>query len=270
MTEARRRHETQVTRGGAWLTRGGPVCLTLLLASLALVSVASAAPTATFKTRPLPIPGFPGTGDILAAGVEVEVQATISGTEYGGFPSPLTELDIYAPAGLKVTPMGFPACSLSLLQTGECPKKSSAGPQGTGLGFVSFGGERVPEEVTIKSFFALGGGLTFVVNGNTPASFEVLEPGHWTVAAAPYGPEMVVLVPLIETVPGANDASVTSFKVRIGAAYRKGRRTISYLTQPKRCPKGGFPTKMELKFLSGESVTVSDTVPCPPHPAGAN
>jgi hypothetical protein len=270
MTEARRRHELRARHGRSWLRRRGSVYLTILFASLSLASVASAAPTATFKTRPLPIPGFPGTGDILAAGVEVEVQATISGTEYGGFPSPLTELDIYAPTGLKVTPMGFPACSLSLLQTGGCPKKSSAGPQGTGLGVVSFGGERVPEAVTIQPFFAPGGGLMFVVNGNTPASFEVLEPGHWTAAAAPYGSEMVVMVPLIETVPGANDASVTSFKVTVGAAYRKGRRTVSYLTQPKHCPKGGFPAKMELKFLSGESTTVADTVPCPPHPGGAN
>jgi hypothetical protein len=267
MTEARRRHGTQLACGGSWLTLRGSMCLslTLLLLSLALVSVASAAPTATFETRPLPIPGFPGTGDILGAGVEVEVQATISGSEYGGFPSPLTELRLSAPAGLKITPTGFPACALSLLQVGGCPKKSSAGPQGTGLGVVSFGGERVPENVTIQPFFAPGGGLTFVVNGNTPASFEILEPGHWTVSAAPYGSEMVVMVPLIETVPGANDASVTSFKVRVGSAYRKGRRTISYLTQPKICPKGGFPTKMELKFLSGESVTVADVVPCPKH-----
>lgn len=70
-------------------------------------------------------------------------------------------------------------------------------------------------------------------------------------------------VPLIETLPGADDASVTSFKVRLGAAYRKGRRTVSYLTTPKRCPRGGFPTKMELKFLSGETVTVAAAVPCP-------
>ena len=136
-------------------------------------------------------------------------------------------------------------------------------PVGHGLGVVSFGGERVPEEVTIQPFFAPGGGLTFFVVGSTPAAFEVLEPGYWTTAAAPFGPEMVVIVPLIETVPGANDASVTSFKVEVGAAYRKRGRVVSYLTQPSKCPNGGFPTRVELKFLSGETTVLNTLVPCP-------
>jgi hypothetical protein len=250
-----------------WPMRGGsPWFAAIVLVSLAFAGHASAAPTATLKARAVPIPGFRGTGDVLGAGTEAELQVTISGTEYGGFPSPLTGLDVYAPAGLRVTPTGFPTCAPSILQargTGGCPERSSAGPQGIGSGVVSFGGERVPEQVTIQPFFAPGGGLTFFVKGSTPAYFEVLEPGHWVVAAAPYGPEMIVVVPLIETVPGANDASVTSFRVTVGAAYRKGGRTVSYLTSPKRCPKGGFPTKMELKFLSGDTVPVTATVPCP-------
>ena len=117
--------------------------------------------------------------------------------------------------------------------------------------------------MSIKEFFAPAGGLTFYVKGSTPASFEVLEPSHWITASAPFGAELIVTVPLIETVPEARDASVTSFKVKVGAAYRKGGRTISYLTQPKRCPKGGFPVKMELKFLSGETATAEDSVQCP-------
>jgi len=248
------------------IRRGSPWFVALVLLSLAFAGSASAAPTATLKAKAVPIPGFRGTGNILGAGTEARLQVTISGTEYGGFPSPLVGLDVYAPAGLRVTSTGFPTCAPSILQArgaGGCPKRSSAGPQGTGNGVVSFGGERVPEEVTIQPFFAPGGGLTFFVRGSTPAYFEVLEPGHWVVAAAPYGPEMIVVVPLIETVPGANDASVTSFTVTVGAAYRKGGRTVSYLTSPKRCPKGGFPTKMVLKFLSGETVPVTATVPCP-------
>lgn len=61
----------------------------------------------------------------------------------------------------------------------------------------------------------------------------------------------------------ANDASVTGFTVKVGAAYKKGKKTHSYYTQPKTCPKGGFPTKMVMKFMSGETVTVPEHVPCP-------
>jgi hypothetical protein len=250
------------------LRRGSGYLAVLLLAVLTLAETAAALPTATFKVKPVPIPGFRGTGDILGAATEIETQVTISGTEYGGYPSPLTGLNIYAPAGFRVTPAGFPTCATSVLElrgAGACPSKSGAGPQGTGLGVVSFGGERVPEEVTIQPFFAPAGGVTFYVKGNTPASFEVLEPGHWVMAGAPFGPEMIVVVPLIETAPGANDASVTSFRVKVGAAFRRRGRTISYLTNPKRCPRGGFPAKLELRFLSGETVTVAATVPCPKH-----
>jgi hypothetical protein len=243
------------------------ICLTLLLiAMLVSASAAVAAPTATLKVKALPIPGFPGTGNILNAGMEVETQVTISGTEYDGFPSPLTGLNVYAPSGIKITTKGFATCATTVLEqigpTG-CPAHSSAGPPGIGFGVVAFGGDEVPETVSIKSFFTPASGPTFYVEGSTPASFQILEPSHWTTATAPFGDELVIAIPLVETDPGGNDASVTGFKVKIGAAYKKGRKTVSYITTPKKCPKAGFPIKMEMKFLSGETTTVDDTVPCP-------
>lgn len=251
----------------AGVSRRGFLCLTLLaFVFLVLAGSTSAAPTATLKAKAIPIPGFPGTGDILGASADVEIQVTISGTEYGGYPSPMTGLNVYAPSGIKLAPEGFATCTPSVLEVSGaagCPKNSSAGPQGVGLGVVTFGGERVPESVSIQQFFAPGGGLSFYVEGKTPASFQILERSHWIMASAPFGPELIVEVPLIETVPGGDDASVLSFKVKVGAAYRKGRKVVSYITQPKKCPRGGFPVKMELKFLSGETVTVADKVPCP-------
>src|ERR1700691_2817617 len=91
-------------------------CLaTLLLSALVLAPGAGAAPAVTFKVKPLPIPGFPGTGNILGAGAEVVVQDTISGTEYGGVSSPLVLLSIDAPAGTEVTSAGFATCAPSAL-----------------------------------------------------------------------------------------------------------------------------------------------------------
>jgi hypothetical protein len=243
------------------------VCVTT--ASLC-VATASATPKVTFQTSAIPIPGFPGTGDILGAGAEVEVRVTISGTEYGGFPSPLVGMALYAPSGVTVTEEGFGSCASAVLEadgpTG-CPRASRAGPTGEGLGVVSFGGERVDEKVSLQSFFAPTGGLTFYAVGRTPTSFEILEKGYWTTASAPYGPEMIVELPLVETVPGADDASILSFDVKVGAAYRQGRKTVSYITLSKSCPKAGAPLKAELKFMSGETVTVAYRQPCPKHRA---
>ncbi len=243
-----------------------------VLISLVFASTAIAAPVATLKVTPIPIPGFPGTGDILGAAAEVEVQVTIKGNEYGGFPSPLVGASFYAPAGVKVTPKGFGNCASAVLEASGprgCPKNSSAGPTGEGLGVVSFGTERVDEKVSIQDFFAPTGGLTFYVEGSTPTSFQILERAYWVTAGAPYGPELIVEVPLVETVPGANDASILSFKVTVGAAYKKAKKTVSYLTLSERCPKGGFPVKAELKFMSGETVTIAYRQPCPKRRSGS-
>jgi hypothetical protein len=248
------------------IRRGFVALASALLAALVLASGAVAAPAVTLKVKALPIPGFPGTGNVLGAGAQVEVQSTISGAEYGGYPSPLTELNLYSPAGSKITPAGFATCADSVLENqggAGCPQRSRAGPVGVGLGVVAFGGEPVPEKVTIESFFAPAGGLTFLVEGATPSYFQVLEKARWIDASPPYGQEVLVEVPLVETAPGANDASILSFTVKVGAAYRHDKKTVSYFTQPKKCPKGGFPAKMEMKFLSGETVVVNDSAPCP-------
>lgn len=253
--------------GGACMRRSqfSPMLAVLLL--FVFAPIATAAPKITFKATPVPIAGFPRTGNLLGAQAAVEVKATISGSEYGGFPSPLTALNLFAPAGVKIAPEGFVPCAVAVLEANGvegCPKRSRAGPPGEGLGVVSFGGTRVNEKVSINSVFAAAGGLIFYVEGSSPAYFQVLEKAHWVMALPPYGPELLVEVPLVETVPGADDASILWFKVRVGAAFRKRGRTMSYITLAKRCPgRGGFPVKAEMKFLSGETVTTVYRQPCP-------
>ncbi len=247
--------------------RGISTCLAMLgLAVLSLTATAVAAPTFTFKTKALPIPGFPGTGDILGAGAAIQFEGTISGTEYGGFPPPLIGVKYYAPAGAKLHPQGFATCAPSTIEKegpGPCPKTSIAGPKGSAGGVVSFGSERVHETVSVQPFFAPGGNLEFFVDGTTPVSLEILATGHVVGSSPPFGLEVVGEVPLIETVPGALDASAEEGTIKVGAAYRQGKKTISYVTIPKKCPKGGWPVKVELSFLGGATAEASYKMPCP-------
>jgi hypothetical protein len=242
-------------------------CLAVLgLAVLGLSATASAAPTITFKAQAVPVPGVSGTGNILGAGAAVQTEFTISGTEYGGFPPPLTGVNVYLPAGVKLDPGAFGTCAPTVIQEkgpSACPKKATAGPKGSASGVVSFGTERVEETVSVQSFFAPGGGLEFFVDGTSPVSIEILAKGKITTAAAPYGPEFVGEVPLIESVPGALDASAETIKVKLGAAYKKGKKVISYGTLPKKCPKGGFPLKAVLSFLGGSTAEATYKAPCP-------
>lgn len=244
-----------------------------LVAVLALPAAAGAAPTVTMTAKAVPIPGYPHTGNILGAGAALQTRFRISGTEYGGFPAPLVGIKFYGPANAKLHPQGFATCSSTTLEKSgpsACSKKSAAGPKGSASGVVSFGTERVPETVSVQPFFAPGGGLQFFVDGTTPVSIEILSKGRIVGSAKPYGPTVVAEVPLIETVPGALDASAQEINVTVGAAYKKGKNTTYYITVPKQCPKGGFPLKAVLEFGSvnnpkvlGEKAEATYRAPCP-------
>ncbi len=241
--------------------------------ALALPGAASAAPTVTFRAAAVPIPGFAHTGNIYGAGAAVEAEYHISGNEYGGYPPPLIGVNVFLPAGVKLHQSGFPTCPVSELEpTGKgpkgCPKGSASGPVGEGEGFVAFGKEIVPEKVTVQGFYAPGNQLTFFTFGHSPVLLEIISKGHFTGASGLYSKEFEAEVPLVETVPGAQDASVTKIKVKSGSAIKKGGKTIYYGTMPTSCPKKYLPIKTELTFaglggLTQQVVTKEYKAPCP-------
>jgi hypothetical protein len=245
-------------------------------AALALPSAASALPTVTFKALAVQIPGFRGTGNIYGAGAAVQAEYSIVGSEYFGSPPPVIGVNFYLPKGTVLHPSGFPTCNEQVLrQTGPigCPKASKAGPIGTVLGFVTFGGERVEEPAELFSFYKPGGGLIFFTDGHSPTSLEIYSSGSYLNlhGAAGYGPELKTIVPLVPSVPGAPFASVKNITVKAGSAIKVHGKPVYYGRVPKKgqCPKGGFNVKTEVIFAeNGEetkpvSVTKTYKAPCP-------
>lgn len=249
--------------------------LLLTLAGLVLPAVAPAVPVVRVKGEAVPIPGYPHTGNILGAGAAVRAQATISGTEYAGAPPPLIAVTAWLPSGVKLHPQGFPTCPARVIleeaAPEKCPKGSAAGPVGEVYGVVTFGSERVPERAEIFAFFIPGDRIAFLTVGHTPVSLEVPATGQLENLAGGegFGPKLVTPVPLVATVPGAPYASVEAIDITLGAAYRKGGRTIYYGRVPSRCPRGGFPVRAELTFAEDgepsrpETVSVDFKAPCP-------
>jgi hypothetical protein len=269
----------------------------LALAALGIPAGASAVPVVKLKGAAIPIPGFPHTGNILGAGTALRTELTFSGTEYDeGHPPPVIGINILFPAGSKAHEQGFPTCSPSALKeigepaigTKACPKGSlltfpitASQPESSSivlpnesyaLGVVKIGsGPPVEEKARIQGFFAPGGGLEFFVKGITPSLFEFISPGHVTnpSGSGSSGPEVFTTAPLIETLPGAADASAEKITVFAGAAYRKNGKVTYYATVPKRCPSGGFPVKAEVFFAeNGDpntpvSATAMFKAPCP-------
>jgi hypothetical protein len=242
-----------------------------LLGTTATAATASAAPAVTLKAVAVPIPGFKETGNILGAGTAVKFDYTIKGTEYGGFPPPLIGVNVYLPLGAVLHPQGFVTCpptTIEQIGPQKCPKASSAGPKGRAFGVVSFGTERVHEELEILPFFAPGGGLEFYSAGHTPTSIELLSKGNFQGSAPGFSKKFVATVPLVETVPGAPDGSTETISVVTGAARKEHGKTIYYSTVPTKCPKGGFKFKSELLFaglggLEPQTTTTEYSAPCP-------
>jgi hypothetical protein len=258
------------------LRRTSVSLIILSILTLGLPALAGAIPTAvTLKVRSIPIaidptasngPTYPGTGSLLGKGTAVEGELRITGTEYGGFPPPLTGVMFLVPAGVKLHPQGFPTCSIAILESHEvahCPKKSAASSVGSVSGVVSFGETRVHETLTLQVFFAPGGELAFYAEGTSPAEIEVLGKGAFTSAGATLGQQFSATVPLVETVPEAPYGVVEAIKLKIGSAFKQDGKLVPYITMPKKCPRGGFPIRAEFKFLIGEPITVNTTLPCP-------
>jgi hypothetical protein len=254
------------------------VCVGLLAACVSVP--ASARPAVSFRAAAVPIPidpnnarsaTYPGTGSILGAGADMEGEWKISGSEYGGSPSPLTWIKVYTPAGMKLNPQAFGTCSESILAADGpegCPKDSLAGPIGEGLGVVTFGGERVHEKVSVHVFFRPDGYI-FYVYGGSPALIEVMSQGTVLAAPSPFAQLLSGEVPLVTTVPEGLDASVEQIRIVIGSAYRTGSKLISYATVPNSCPRSGVTTvKSELSFLDGETLPAVSRIPCPRRRSG--
>jgi len=248
--------------------------LTAAVATLAAAVPAAATPIVTFKAKPVPLAGYPHTGFILGAGTALEAEYHISGTEYGGFPPPLTGISFYLPAGVVLHPQGFPTCPTATLEpSGKgpkgCPAGSRAGPPGEATGYVAFGNEVVPETATIEAFYAPGGGLEFFSFGHSPVLLEILSKGRYVPAGGVFSKKLESEIPLVETVPGAQDASVKSIKVKVGSAIRVGGKPVFYGRLPPRCPASGYlPVRTEVHFaglggLAPQTVTVEYRAPCP-------
>ncbi len=248
--------------------RGVCMCVVVVvLVVLGLPAGASAATVTSVKAAIVPIPGFPGTGDILGAGADVEVEGRLEGDELpGGLPLQTRRLVVYFPAGTKIDPTGFPTCTVAKLEISGpegCPKQSRIADGTVGVADQIGSGEATREEGKLEIFITPGDGVVAYANAASPISAQIIIPAHWETAPAPYGPKLTFEIPLVDSVPGALPVSGTSLKVKAGAAIRKNGKTYYYGRLPAKCPKGGFPGKGEITLEGGQNIITELKVPCP-------
>ncbi len=246
-------------RSRSWASGTLLALLALLLGSSLLPSVASAH-TVSFASTFSPV-------SRLGEGTSYTSELTFSGSEYHGHVEPLTGLTVHLPAGVGVSSAGFPTCSkFTLEQFGPygCPGGSLAGPVGSLKLVLYFGTEAIEEEATVQAVFGPAGVLYFFVEGGPPVQIEIIMEGHYVSDSAPYGQDLVLTVPTIETVPGAPDASITSLTLNVGASREESGVVFNSVSVPSTCPSGKFAWAGDAAFNGGASEPIGATeTACP-------
>jgi hypothetical protein len=247
----------------------------LLFSSLAVFSCMSAAAwgaeTATMEARFVPYR--------LGKPTSIDITMKIADTS-GGLPGPVTSFITHLPPALELvgSSLGLAICQpASLLDGGltGCSPNAQLG-FGTATVEVPFGPETVTETASVAALMGPPSGeqvvLLLYAEGQTPVEAQQVLPGILVIGSGPIGESINTTVPLVPTLPGAADASMTSMHMSFGPEhltyYEKVHgKTVGYKPRgaalPQVCPRGGFRFFTDLTFQDGTALTVPSTVPCP-------
>lgn len=261
-----RSHRSEVARCAPWAF---PLALTL---SLILTAGARAGQAAKLEVGLDP--------ERLGHGTTIKFAFAITATG-GGVPPPVTRIELRYPKdfGLITSGLGLASCTAKILEDlgpEACPSRSLMG-EGAALGEAQFGDEEPLQEQAHTAIFMapLDGehiGVEFMVNAPSPLSANLIFPGVLLPANPPYGGNLSITVPPVETVPQGPDVSLVKVSSTIGPLgltyyeHRHGQYipyTPSGIVLPPRCPTGGFPFSITFRFADSSTTTSNKDVPCP-------
>ncbi len=241
----------------------------LVVSAVSSASVASAAPTVTLHVSFNP--------EHLGQSTSIEFRVRILAD--GSVPAPLTGVDLNYPSdlGVAISGLGLDTCSIATLEDiGPigCAAEARMG-EGSALAEVPLSPELIeePAEVTILRAPEEDGhpGFSFYAKANSPISLPVIFPGVLVPGATSQTQTIRIHVPLVETLPGGADVSVTKLNATLGPrglTYYEHihRKFVPYhprgILLPNKCPQGGFPFSASLTFVDGSHATASSRIPC--------
>ena len=260
--------------------RRASTCLAVLglsVIALALPSFAAATPVVTFKAKAVPHPnGLQGHGEhpgrrCCAAGRIHDLGHRIRWSTRRRLKGSTST----CPRGRSLHPTGFPTCPEVRTRTDRPGTRTL--PQGLGWPVRSAKSrasspsarksceENRPSNPSTPRAAASSSSPT----ATNRRSWKSSPRANTSSASGLYSHELIASIPLVETVPGADDASVKSISVKVGSAYKSKGKTIYYGRLPKKCPKGGFPLKTEVHLrrrvggLERQVVSKTYKAPCP-------
>lgn len=166
-------------------------------------------------------------------------------------PSTTQTVDLFFSRGIEFNNRLFPTCTQRTIQrakgTSRCPKGSIVG-RGSARAVGLFGGEKVPESLTVTAVNGPGNTLLLYVRGTSPVVISDALVGRLTKASGQYGYKLHVEIPdqLRLIIPPDTFAPLIHFDVRVkaqttvrtGRGRRARRAKVSYV-ETWACPMGG-------------------------------
>jgi hypothetical protein len=195
-------------------------------------------------------------------GTKVKIVLTLKKSD-ATKPSPTTDAIVTLPKGMGLNYRDFPQCTQASLEKSgpkACPKGSKVG---TGR-----------LEADASPVIAKVGGTVTAYNGKNKSYLLYIVPEISSPLVIPgklKGSNVLDFdVPLVPTLPGQPNATLTYFEVTTGATIRKTKRVngkrrkvkVNYLENPTRCPSGGYPWKIAFKYENAESLAPTDAASC--------
>jgi hypothetical protein len=237
---------------------------TALLGVLAITAVAvagQAGPSPSGQVQTLEASHSPNKASKKKkpVGTNVTIALTLKKTD-GSKPSPTTHTTVTLPAGMQLNYTKFPQCDQNKLAaqgTKGCPGKSKVGS-----GTLKANAQPVvtdPVGGTVTAFN--GKNKTYLLYVVPELSSPLIIPGK--LKGTKKKPILDFAVPLVPTLPGQPNATLTEFTVKTGKKkIKKGKKTYWYIANPTKCPSGGWPWKLAFTYENGETLTPTDNATC--------
>jgi hypothetical protein len=197
----------------------------------------------------------------------------------GTIPPPLTEMQLRYPGGINffLNDLGTRICAQPVLEASGpagCPPDSAMGYGVVRTGIV-LGDTPVEESspITILRAPERDGhlALLFFAEGREPVVTNVIFSGLLLSAKEPFGGNVKIGVPLVETLPGAPYVSVLHLHATIGPEHLTYYHNVDGVSLafapqgillPPTCPRASFPFAAIFVFSDGTRALASATVPC--------
>jgi hypothetical protein len=236
----------------------------LAFTAVAIAAQGSAGPSPSGQVQTLAATQSPSKASTKKKKVGAKVKITLTLTKADGSKaSPTTHTTVYLPSGMGLNYGKFPKCDVKKLEAQGpkgCPKGSKVG-----TGTLKADARPVVNDPVAGTVNAFNGkGNTYLLYVVPEISSPLVIPGK--LKGSKKAPVLDFTVPLVPTLPGQPNATLTFFEVTTGGTTKvkkHGKKVkVNYLENPTKCPSGGWPWKLTFTYENGEQLSPVSNAAC--------